>query len=202
MSEPPISRGFRGRRGSAGVDARLPPGQHLVTDFPVLSAGPTPEPDLASWRFTLEDGDSPIGEWSWAEFNALPQTELTVDIHCVTTWSKFDTHWRGVSIDALLEAAVSPSRRPPSRLPIAMAATPPICRPRIWSTVRPWWRPSSMASRSIPSMAGRRGSGAASLFLEEREMGAQAAIPRRGPARFLGRAWLSQLWRSLARAAL
>ena len=111
MSEPPISRGFRGRRGSAGVDARLPPGQHLVTDFPVLSAGPTPEPDLATWRFTIEDGDSPIGEWSWAEFNALPQTELTVDIHCVTTWSKFDTTWRGVSIDTLLEAA-GPSEPP------------------------------------------------------------------------------------------
>ena len=105
MSEPPISRGFRGRRGSAGDDARLPPGQHLVTDFPVLSAGPTPESDLATWRFTLEDGVSPIGEWTWAEFNALPQTELTVDIHCVTTWSKFDTNWRGVSIDTLLEAA-------------------------------------------------------------------------------------------------
>ena len=105
MSDPPISRGFRGRRGSAGIGARLPPGQHLVTDFPVLSAGPTPAPDLATWRLTLEDGVSPLGEWSWAEFNALPQTELTVDIHCVTTWSKFDTQWRGVSIDTLLEAA-------------------------------------------------------------------------------------------------
>ncbi len=105
MSDPPISRGFRGRRGSAGIGGRLPPGQHLVTDFPVLSAGPTPPPDLATWRLTLEDGVSPLGEWNWAEFNALPQTELTVDIHCVTTWSKFDTQWRGVSIDILLEAA-------------------------------------------------------------------------------------------------
>ena len=71
----------------------------------MLSAGPTPEADLKSWRLTLEDGDSPVGEWSWAEFNALPQTELTVDIHCVTTWSKLDTNWRGVTIDTLLEAA-------------------------------------------------------------------------------------------------
>jgi DMSO/TMAO reductase YedYZ molybdopterin-dependent catalytic subunit len=105
MSDPPITRGFRGRRESAGAAKRLPPGQHLVTDFPVLSAGPTPEPDLATWRLTLEDGRSPLGEWSWAEFNALPQSELIVDIHCVTTWSKFDTNWRGVSIDTLLEAA-------------------------------------------------------------------------------------------------
>ena len=105
MSEPPVTRGFRGRRGSGATSARLPPGQHLVTDFPVLSAGPTPEPDLATWRFSLADGASPLAQWNWAEFNALPQSELAVDIHCVTTWSKFDTHWRGVSIDTLLEAA-------------------------------------------------------------------------------------------------
>jgi len=84
MSEPPISRGFRGR-GRAGQSACVPPGQHLVTDFPVLSAGPTPEPDLANWSFSLEDDESPLGERNWAEFNALPQTEVTVDIHCVTT---------------------------------------------------------------------------------------------------------------------
>ena len=105
MSEPLISRGFRGRRGSGATSARLPPGQHLVTDFPVLSAGPTPVPDLATWRFTLEDGASPLALWSWAEFNALPQSEIAADIHCVTTWSKFDTQWRGVSVDTLLEAA-------------------------------------------------------------------------------------------------
>ena len=105
MSEPLISRGFRGRRGSGATSARLPPGQHLVTDFPVLSAGPTPVPDLATWRFTLEGGASPLALWSWAEFNALPQSEIAADIHCVTTWSKFDTQWRGVSVDTLLEAA-------------------------------------------------------------------------------------------------
>jgi DMSO/TMAO reductase YedYZ molybdopterin-dependent catalytic subunit len=103
MSTPPISRGFRGR-GLSGKSARIPPGQHRVTDFPVLSAGPTPEPDLATWRFALEDGASPLGEWTWQQFNALPQTEITVDIHCVTTWSKLDTNWRGVSVDTLLEA--------------------------------------------------------------------------------------------------
>ena len=105
MSEPLISRGFRGRRGSGATSARLPPGQHLVTDFPVLSAGPTPLPDLATWHFTLEGGASPPAVWSWAEFNALPQSEIAADIHCVTTWSKFDTQWRGVSVDTLLEAA-------------------------------------------------------------------------------------------------
>jgi DMSO/TMAO reductase YedYZ molybdopterin-dependent catalytic subunit len=105
MSEPPISRGFRGRRPPARDSDRLPPGQHWTSDFPVLSAGPTPQPDLAAWSFSLHGGDSALAEWSWAELEALPQTSVKVDIHCVTTWSKLDTHWRGVTIDTLLEAA-------------------------------------------------------------------------------------------------
>jgi DMSO/TMAO reductase YedYZ molybdopterin-dependent catalytic subunit len=105
MNEPPISRGFRARQRPPGTRDRVPPGQHLVSDFPVLSAGPTPEADLANWRFGLDDGASPFAEWTWAEFNALPQTQVTVDIHCVTTWSKLDTRWRGVTIDDLLAAA-------------------------------------------------------------------------------------------------
>lgn len=105
MTEPPISRGFRARNRPAGERSRVPPGQHLVSDFPVLSAGPTPEPDLANWRFSLKDGDTLLKDWNWEEFNALPQAELKTDIHCVTTWSKLDTHWKGVTFDALLEAA-------------------------------------------------------------------------------------------------
>jgi len=104
MQDPPIARGFRGKRPPAQSE-RVPPGQHLTGDFPVLSAGPTPVPDLKSWSFALEDAGATIARWSWAEFGALPQTELTADIHCVTTWSKLDTHWRGVSIDTLLQAA-------------------------------------------------------------------------------------------------
>jgi len=105
MSEPPISRGFRARkRPEAEVD-RVPPGQHVTSDFPVLSAGPTPVPDLATWSFALQHGGSLLGKWSWAEFEALPQTTLKTDIHCVTTWSKLDTTWQGVTLDALLEAA-------------------------------------------------------------------------------------------------
>jgi len=105
MSDPPISRGFH-RRGAADARAgRLPPGQHLVSDFPVLSAGPTPRSDLSKWRFALDFDNKNLAQWSWAEFEALPQTDVTVDIHCVTSWSKFDTAWRGVTIDALLAAA-------------------------------------------------------------------------------------------------
>jgi|SRR5437016_2459029 len=105
MSEPPISRGFRRRQPSSDVSARVPPGQHLTHDFPVLSAGPTPDTKLSEWTFALEDGASPLAEWTWEQFNALPQTEVKVDIHCVTTWSKLDTNWRGVTIDTLLDAA-------------------------------------------------------------------------------------------------
>jgi DMSO/TMAO reductase YedYZ molybdopterin-dependent catalytic subunit len=106
MSDPPpISRGFRRRKGPDVPRDRVPPGQHLTGDFPVLSAGPTPQADLASWSFTLESDGKMLREWSWAELAALPQTRVQVDIHCVTTWSKLDTHWQGVSIDDLLAAA-------------------------------------------------------------------------------------------------
>jgi DMSO/TMAO reductase YedYZ molybdopterin-dependent catalytic subunit len=104
MTEPPISRGFRGR-ARPDLSARVPPGQHLTRDFPVLSAGPTPETRLERWTLALEDGMTPLAEWTWAQFNALPQTEVKVDIHCVTTWSKLDTNWRGVTLDDLLAAA-------------------------------------------------------------------------------------------------
>jgi DMSO/TMAO reductase YedYZ molybdopterin-dependent catalytic subunit len=103
MAQPPISRGFRGRKPVQSD--RIPPGQHLVPDFPVLSAGPTPHTPLSEWSFSLDRGGKILKEWSWDEFNALPQTELKTDIHCVTTWSKLDTQWRGVTIDDLLKAA-------------------------------------------------------------------------------------------------
>jgi DMSO/TMAO reductase YedYZ molybdopterin-dependent catalytic subunit len=100
---PLISRGFRGRR-SEGPPDRIPPGQHLVDDFPVLSAGPTPHTPLEQWTFRIEGGAEPVS-WTWEEFTALPSEEVTADIHCVTKWSKLDTVWRGVSLDTLLERA-------------------------------------------------------------------------------------------------
>jgi DMSO/TMAO reductase YedYZ molybdopterin-dependent catalytic subunit len=105
MTQTPVSRGFRGRRTEGEDRARIPPGQHLTHDFPVLSAGPTPQTDPARWTFAIQEGGSLLKKWTWEEFEALPQTEVKVDIHCVTTWSKLDTRWRGVSIDTLFEAA-------------------------------------------------------------------------------------------------
>jgi DMSO/TMAO reductase YedYZ molybdopterin-dependent catalytic subunit len=100
-----VTRGFFGRRPSGEVAGRLPPGQYLETGFPVLSAGPTPQVATASWRLDLKSGPKLLASWSWAEFNALPQSGWTRDIHCVTKWSKFDTEWEGVSFDDLLAAA-------------------------------------------------------------------------------------------------
>jgi DMSO/TMAO reductase YedYZ molybdopterin-dependent catalytic subunit len=99
------TRGFTGRQSSSDQPTRLPPGQHLVTDFPVLSAGPTPRIRAEDWTFTLKVGPRAVAKWSWAEFNALTQTKVTRDIHCVTTWSKFNTFWEGVLIDDLLSEA-------------------------------------------------------------------------------------------------
>lgn len=96
---------FFGRRQSPEIAARVPPGQHLVPDFPVLSLGPTPRVATADWTFVLKVGPKPIKQWTWDEFNALPQTAYTRDIHCVTTWSKLDTKWEGVLVDDILADA-------------------------------------------------------------------------------------------------
>jgi DMSO/TMAO reductase YedYZ molybdopterin-dependent catalytic subunit len=101
---PLISRGFQGRRRDDDPEGRLPPGQYLTQDFPVLSAGPTPHPPLAEWSFTIEGGAGASVRWTWDEFQALPRETVTKDIHCVTRWSKLDTTWEGVSVGTLLEA--------------------------------------------------------------------------------------------------
>ena len=97
-----ITRGFRGKRRSPNAD-RLPPGQYETKDFPVLSAGPTPRIPLEEWRFGIEGAVRTPTSWTWTEFMALPHEQITVDIHCVTKWSKLDTVWRGVAIDTLLD---------------------------------------------------------------------------------------------------
>ncbi|HEY8566677.1 MAG TPA: sulfite oxidase-like oxidoreductase [Beijerinckiaceae bacterium] len=99
------TRGFTGRRQGEDKADRLPPGQYLTDDFPVLSLGPTPRIDLAHWRFDLWHGPRPLKSWTWDEFQTLPRSKWQGDIHCVTKWSKFDTRWEGVSFDDLLAAA-------------------------------------------------------------------------------------------------
>jgi DMSO/TMAO reductase YedYZ molybdopterin-dependent catalytic subunit len=96
-----ISPGFVGKRRLN--TEKLPPGQYEVTDFPVLSAGPTPRVDTRKWEFRLKTETGSVTSWDWAAFLKLPSEDVTVDIHCVTKWSKFGTRWRGVSLDTLLD---------------------------------------------------------------------------------------------------
>jgi DMSO/TMAO reductase YedYZ molybdopterin-dependent catalytic subunit len=98
-----VSRGFTGKRRQPDAAERVPPGQYITPDFPVLSAGPTPRTPLDQWTFSIEGLVRDPVKWSWEEFLQLPAQSFTVDIHCVTKWSKLDTHWEGVSIDMLLE---------------------------------------------------------------------------------------------------
>ena len=81
----------------------MPPGQYVTTDFPVLSAGPTPRVALDEWTFSIRGEVDEPRSWTWNELQALPREDITVDIHCVTKWSKLDTDWAGVSIDTLLD---------------------------------------------------------------------------------------------------
>lgn len=97
-----ISRGFRGRDRET-IPGRLPPGQYATGGFPVLSAGPTPRIPLDRWTLSIEGLVDEPHTWTWEQFRALPVEQPILDIHCVTSWSKLDTKWRGVSVDALLE---------------------------------------------------------------------------------------------------
>ena len=104
-----VSRGFRGRREPVDP-ARVPPGQYVTHDFPVLAAGPTPHTPLSEWSFTLRGELAQPRSWTWPEFTALPSETPTVDIHCVTKWTKLDTVWEGVSLDVLLDGVETDAR--------------------------------------------------------------------------------------------
>jgi DMSO/TMAO reductase YedYZ molybdopterin-dependent catalytic subunit len=98
------TRGFFGRRRER--DPRLPPGQYDVgADWPVLTAEPTPRIAPETWSISVDGKVANPSTWTWDEAHALPGSEYRGAIHCVTTWSKFDTWFAGVSVDTLLEAA-------------------------------------------------------------------------------------------------
>jgi len=101
--ESPISRGFFGKRRPD--PSRVPPGQYVTHDFPVLSAGPTPHVETDAWTLSVVGEVDEPATYSWQELQALPHETVTVDIHCVTKWTKLDTLWTGISLDTLLEPA-------------------------------------------------------------------------------------------------
>ena len=101
---PVVNPGFGRPRTPQPGAGLIPPGQHLVDDFPVLSAGPTPDTPLDRWDFTITDGTgAEAARWTWDQLRDLPVENPTVDIHCVTSWSKLETTWEGVSLDTLLD---------------------------------------------------------------------------------------------------
>jgi hypothetical protein len=173
MGERFVTRGFVGRRRETAPGGRLPPGQHEVGDFPVLSAGPTPRTPLEKWTFSLEgEVETPV-RWSWEEFQVLPAQEFTVDIHCVTKWTKLDTRWRGVSVDTLLEhVQLDP------RAGFVMAGSGQRAGVRRLRIRRPaagagTWRPGQAGSPPF-------------VLLEKRQVGAWVAADGAGQARILG----------------
>jgi DMSO/TMAO reductase YedYZ molybdopterin-dependent catalytic subunit len=103
----------------AGYDpARLPPGQYLTEKWPVLHAGSVPKTDLATWDFTVSgEVEKPL-RLTWEELTALPATEITLDIHCVTRWSRFDTQFKGVH---WRDIAALATPKPSARFVVAQA---------------------------------------------------------------------------------
>ena len=151
----PISRGFGRRRRSTGGDAaRVPPGQYLTDDFPVLSAGPTPHADLEEWGFAVSGEVDDARSWTWEEFQQLPQETVTVDIHCVTKWSKLDTTWTGVSVDTLLDGVETSAEYVTAWSQGGYTTNLPL---EDLVAARRGWRSSTTMSRSSPSTAGRLG---------------------------------------------
>lgn len=97
--------GRQKREKALASDERLPPGQKLTDGWPVLHYGSIPRFDEAAWRFQIV-GDEYVEEpvsFSWAEFQALPRTDVPCDIHCVTHWSKFDNVFSGVLVSDILK---------------------------------------------------------------------------------------------------
>jgi DMSO/TMAO reductase YedYZ molybdopterin-dependent catalytic subunit len=84
-------------------EGRLPPGQSLTQKFPVLHYGPVPAFNPDTWDLRVYGEVEVEQRWTWAEFNQLPRTRITMDIHCVTRWSKFDTTWEGISVRTLID---------------------------------------------------------------------------------------------------
>ena len=192
-----VTRGFRGR--PRAESDRVPPGQYVVEDFPVLSAGPTPNVSLDSWKFTIKTEAADEHSWTWPELQALPHESPIVDIHCVTKWSKLRTTWEGISLDALLAdvetaadyALVYSYGGYTTNLPLE-----DLTDGKAWivfnfdGEARPRTRRSCETSRAAP------------VPLEVGKVGSRYRPSAARRAGILGNAWLPRIWRSVARTAI
>ena len=182
--------------------ARLPPGQHLTRDWPTLDLGLTPNISRERWRLDVYGAvENPIF-WDFAQFSAQPQGKFLSDIHCVTTWSRYDNQWEGLATRDLLDAC-----RPrdearfvvlhshdgyTTNLALEDFAAEDALLAHSWSGA------AAGAGAWRPGAAG----GAASLLLEKRQMAAKHRVPRTRRARLLGSPRLSQPRRPVGRAAI
>ena len=97
-----INKGFKPKR-NIDQNKKLPPGQYTVDDLPILTAGPTPKIDNEIWNLEIMKNDELILSINWNDLMTFPQSNFVTDIHCVTKWSIFDTSWKGVYIDHIIE---------------------------------------------------------------------------------------------------
>ena len=195
-----VNRGFRGRPRQPGAGL-IPPGQYVVEDFPVLTAGPTPEVSLDDWDFTIVDeAGADVARWTWPELRALPAEDVTVDIHCVTKWSKLATTWTGVSLDTLLDGIETDAEYVLAFAEGDYTTNLPLADLRDGQA----WVAFAYDGDRAGARARRAGpaAGPPPLPVEERQVGARHPPARPGRAGLLGERRLPQLRRPVARAAV
>ena len=183
-------------------EQRLPPGQHLTRDWPTLDLGLTPNISRERWRLDVYGAvENPIF-WDFAQFTAQPQTQFISDIHCVTTWSRYDNAWEGLATHDLLMAC---RPRDEARFVVLHAHDGYTTN----LSLEDFAAEDALLAHSWSGAAARAGAwrpgapgGAASVFLEEREVAAEHRIPGCRCAGLLGGPRLSQPRRSLERATL
>ena len=172
-------------------EQRLPPGQHLTRDWPTLDLGLTPNISRERWRLDVYGAVENPMFWDFAQFTAQPQTQFISDIHCVTTWSRYDNQWEGLATRDLL-AACQPREEArfvvlhsydgyTTNLALEDFAAEDALLAHSWSDAplgAGTWRPGAAG-------------GAASLFLEERQMAQGDRIPGARRAGLLGSPRLS-----------
>ena len=182
-------------------EGRLPPGQSLTNKFPVLHYGGIPPFDPQTWRFRIWGEVEEEKSWSWEEFSQLPQTEIQLDIHCVTRWSKFDTRWKGVSIPSLMEAGYI-QLKPEAAFVLQHAAGGYTSNLPLEIALQENFLLATHFDGRTPD-PGTRGAAAGhggpyprvwyqnNLFLERRQMADRIGVFIRGSIRFLGKSRLS-----------
>ncbi len=198
-----ISRGFQGRRRGDADPTRVPPGQYVTDDFPVLSAGPTPHTPLAELELLDLDGavDRAGRAGPGTSSTRCPRETVTVDIHCVTKWSKLDTVWKGVSIDTLARRRRD-ERRLRARVLRRRLHDQPAAR-RTSPAARRGSPTTTTASRSSPSTAARPGCSSRTSTSGRAPSGSAASGSRDDDEPgFWEYLRLPQLRRPVARAAL